>query len=354
MDKKVPILPSLFSIFAIVWMLFWIGGCARNYTPTGPFPLKGRIEIPPIAPSQRPYMVAGHLYIPMRYLILGWTQRGIASWYGLDFHNRFTASGERYNMYDYTAAHKTLPLGTIAQITNIKNGKSIVVQINDRGPFVANRIVDLSYSAARALELDKEGIGQVKLTIVGYRPPQRVSSLVSSIGITNTGFSGLSSLQRLYAGLERKAEEQSILRKLGQKLAKVVKGFINWVKMRIHKKLNHQPPKKLTPGASPVRKGGIPISKIGTGAHSGNLISPNRVNSRAIRNKQIGKIHLQIATYRNRENAIRFASKFRKKGYNTKVIKQNNYYRVVVYLSNRQAVQKFKLKERVQGVIVGY
>jgi rare lipoprotein A len=93
----------------------------------------------------------------------GFVERGVASWYGPDFHGHNTSSGEPYDMYAMTAAHKTLPLPCYARITNLANGKSVVVRINDRGPFVANRIVDLSYSAALRLDLVRTGTGFVEL-----------------------------------------------------------------------------------------------------------------------------------------------------------------------------------------------
>ena len=87
-----------------------------------------------------------------RYFVLGaadgYIERGVASWYGPTFHGVNTSSGERYDMYGMTAAHKTLPLPTYARVTNLRNGRSITVRINDRGPFVANRLIDLSYTAA--------------------------------------------------------------------------------------------------------------------------------------------------------------------------------------------------------------
>ncbi len=88
---------------------------------------------------------------------------GIASWYGAEFHGRRTASGEIYNMYDMTAAHNTLPLGSRVMVTNLENGRSVEVTINDRGPFVPGRIIDLSYAAARALGMDKKGLAMVKI-----------------------------------------------------------------------------------------------------------------------------------------------------------------------------------------------
>jgi rare lipoprotein A len=102
-----------------------------------------------------------------RYLVLptasGYLERGVASWYGPTFHGGNTSSGEQYDMYGMTAAHKTLPLPTYARVTNLRNGKSIVVRINDRGPFVANRLIDLSYTAAAKLDMLREGTTLVEV-----------------------------------------------------------------------------------------------------------------------------------------------------------------------------------------------
>jgi rare lipoprotein A len=102
-----------------------------------------------------------------RYFVLpsaeDYLERGVASWYGPSFHGGTTSNGEPYDMYAMTAAHKTLPLPSYARVTNLKNGKSIVVRINDRGPFVANRLIDLSYSAAARLDMLREGTTLVEV-----------------------------------------------------------------------------------------------------------------------------------------------------------------------------------------------
>jgi len=95
-------------------------------------------------------------------------QVGTASWYGEYFQGKQTASGEPYDMRDFTAAHPTLPLGTFVRVTNLRNGKAVVVRINDRGPVVEGRIIDLSYNSARALGFEQRGLQTVRLDI--YRP----------------------------------------------------------------------------------------------------------------------------------------------------------------------------------------
>lgn len=96
-----------------------------------------------------------------------YAQRGIASWYGGKFHGNPTASGEIYNMFELTAAHRTLPLGTSVMVTNLENGRSVEVRINDRGPFVRGRIIDLSYAAARAIGIVEKGTTNVEVVAFG-------------------------------------------------------------------------------------------------------------------------------------------------------------------------------------------
>ena len=94
------------------------------------------------------------------------SQVGKASWYGRIFQHKQTASGEPYDMYQFTAAHRTFPLGSWVKVTNLKNEKSVVVRINDRGPVLRNRIIDLSYGAAKMLGLGEDGIGRVRLDLI--------------------------------------------------------------------------------------------------------------------------------------------------------------------------------------------
>jgi rare lipoprotein A len=96
----------------------------------------------------------------------GWTEQGIASWYGDPFHGRRTASGEVYDMDAMTAAHRTLPFGTVVQVVNLDNGHTVQVRVNDRGPYVNGRVIDLSRRAARELEIVGPGTARVFMTVV--------------------------------------------------------------------------------------------------------------------------------------------------------------------------------------------
>ena len=114
-------------------------------------------------------------------LDLGIKSRGIASWYGADFHGLATASGEVYDMEALTGAHRTLPLGTVVKVTNAVNGKQILVRINDRGPYVKGRIVDLSHAAARELGMVEDGIAAVQLEVAGYEETSWLAVIVEAI-----------------------------------------------------------------------------------------------------------------------------------------------------------------------------
>ncbi len=100
------------------------------------------------------------------YIEEGSTQVGIASWYGIEEHNNHAASGERFSKYAYTAAHKSLPMGTVVRVTNMENGRDVIVEINDRGPFVKGRIIDLSYAPAQSIGMIEKGTVRVKVEVV--------------------------------------------------------------------------------------------------------------------------------------------------------------------------------------------
>ncbi|MDQ7045877.1 MAG: septal ring lytic transglycosylase RlpA family protein [Sulfurimonas sp.] len=121
------------------------------------------------------YRVLGKRYYPQKVSV-GDRFEGIASWYGPDFHAKLTANGETYNMYDMTAAHKTLPMNTMLKVTNRRNGLSAIVRINDRGPFVGTRIIDLSNAAARKIDMVGTGTASVRLEVLGFYSKNRVKT----------------------------------------------------------------------------------------------------------------------------------------------------------------------------------
>ena len=156
-------------------MVLWIvAGCASEPRPVSP-PLPrapepaARPSLPPEAPQlPKPYVIDGKWYQPLPSA-QGYVEQGLASWYGQKFHGRPTSSGEPYDMYAVSAAHKTLPLGTWVQVRNLENGRHMDLRINDRGPFVDGRIIDLSYGAARELGVVEPGTAKVEVVALGRR-----------------------------------------------------------------------------------------------------------------------------------------------------------------------------------------
>ena len=129
----------------------------------------------------RPYQVGGKTYRPRHDP--NYSRTGIASWYGKDFHGRLTANGEIYDMHALTAAHPTLPLPSMVEVTNTRTGQRIVVRVNDRGPFAHGRIIDLSHRAAQELGLVRSGVGKVHVRYLG---PATLLFMIVAITIGST------------------------------------------------------------------------------------------------------------------------------------------------------------------------
>ncbi len=167
-------------IVSFIFILF-IAGCSRKEYPYSSYPYSTttnqgyksspdqEIKNSPAMhrATMKPYKVFGKWYYPTVAKV-GDVQTGIASWYGPDFHSKKTSNGETYNMYAQTAAHKTLPMNTMVRVDNLENGKSTIVRINDRGPFVDGRIIDLSNKAAHDIDMVKKGTAKVRVTILGF------------------------------------------------------------------------------------------------------------------------------------------------------------------------------------------
>ncbi|MES2218600.1 MAG: septal ring lytic transglycosylase RlpA family protein [Pseudomonadota bacterium] len=177
-------LPKYFwlALFAVTLL---INGCSHVHTKDGPPNFYvDETKIPNAVPKierlsrlgNKPYYtVFGQRYYVMS-TSLSYEERGIASWYGTKFHTRHTSNGERYDMLSMTAAHKTLPLPTYVLVTNLKNNKQVIVKVNDRGPFESNRLIDLSYVAAKKLGMLGHGTAYVDVKAIDpytWNRPQR-------------------------------------------------------------------------------------------------------------------------------------------------------------------------------------
>ncbi|HWQ88307.1 septal ring lytic transglycosylase RlpA family protein [Brevundimonas sp.] len=151
-----------------VALLSLLAACAGGARPD-----MGRLPVvtdpaPIVSGTMRPYQIRGRWYQPAEQP--GYDETGMASWYGDQFNGRPTATGERFDMHALTAAHKTLPLPGLIEVTNLANGRRIVARVNDRGPFVDGRILDLSRGSAEALGLLSAGVGQVRVRYLGRAP----------------------------------------------------------------------------------------------------------------------------------------------------------------------------------------
>jgi rare lipoprotein A len=134
-------------------------------------------------PPKGGYRVMGENYFPLKSSE-GFTETGIASWYGKKFHGRLTANGEKYDMYGRSGAHKTLPFGTVVRVTNLSNGRTADVRINDRGPFVHGRIIDLTHTLANELGFMGQGTAKVRLEALGSTKPQKTAQNLQSGNFT--------------------------------------------------------------------------------------------------------------------------------------------------------------------------
>ena len=158
------LVPALAALFLL------LGGCGTKSWRTG-----GVV-------GSKPYTIRGKTYYPLQSA-RGFIEEGIASWYGPGFHGKRTANGEIYDMHAMTAAHKILPLGSIVRVTNKNNGRSLVLRINDRGPFADDRVIDLSRAAAEKLDVVGKGTAPVRITALD-EAPQTASAAARASGQT--------------------------------------------------------------------------------------------------------------------------------------------------------------------------
>ncbi|MDX8401305.1 MAG: septal ring lytic transglycosylase RlpA family protein [Mariprofundaceae bacterium] len=171
-----------FLIPLCVGLMALLPGCGHRH-PSPPSHLTAAGQAPHSGSKVKigaPYRVNGRWYRPVAQ-VSGYDETGIASWYGRKFHGRKTANGERFDMHAMTAAHKTLPLPTMVRVTNLENGRSVVVRVNDRGPFVKGRLIDLSWAAAKALGFLEKGTARVRVQTLDMQPgtPTRATAPVT-------------------------------------------------------------------------------------------------------------------------------------------------------------------------------
>jgi rare lipoprotein A len=166
-----------FLAFAALSLAACGGSHVRDSAPSGSVSIPDLPGDPVPRPEPRSRYGNGPVYevLGQSYRVMdsssGYKERGVASWYGKKFHGRLTSNREPYDMYAMTAAHKTLPLPTYVKVRNLRNDRSIIVRVNDRGPFVHNRIIDLSYAAALKLDMIRDGTSLVEVTAITFDDP---------------------------------------------------------------------------------------------------------------------------------------------------------------------------------------
>lgn len=186
--------------------LFGLFGCSLGGGgSTGSIGSPQGVSVKKGARGTKPYSIRGKTYYPL-LSSHGFREEGIASWYGKDFHGKLTANGERYDMHGMTAAHKLLPFGTKVKVTNRENGKSIVVRINDRGPFVSNRIIDLTRTGADKIGMIAKGTAPVILETQGTVTGLRDGELAGNFYVQVGAFANKSNADGLAAKLKRQGK----------------------------------------------------------------------------------------------------------------------------------------------------
>ena len=225
------------SLTAAIAVFALVAGCAGPPQRPGPRPAptptpapvpqppKDLSTIPDAVPHIEPRSARGNppFYdvLGRRYFVMasaaGYVERGVASWYGPGFHEERTSNGEAYDMYAMTAAHKTLPLPTYVQVTNLRNGRSVTLRVNDRGPFKEGRIIDLSYTAAAKLDILRDGTAFVEVrALTPQTAPQSVTSPAPSapqaLFVQCGAFSTEANASRLLAQLRSQGVDKSFVR----------------------------------------------------------------------------------------------------------------------------------------------
>lgn len=193
----------------------------QDNAPKGSF---NHHSVPNAVPKHEPRSPYGnpasYVVFDKRYYLLdthhGYKERGLASWYGTKFHGRRTSSGETYDMYSMTAAHKTLPIPAYVKVTNLENGKEIIVKINDRGPFHEGRIIDLSYVAALKLDVVKTGTARVEVETIspGYSPspkPATSTAAPNSMWLQAAAFQEISNANALAEVLRAQMNSEQVV-----------------------------------------------------------------------------------------------------------------------------------------------
>lgn len=202
---------SLFACALIIVSGLTLSGCSSKRDPfagvasplykgSGPIPLGGGRSV-----VGKPYSVAGLRFVPRADP--SYDRKGVASWYGKQFHRRMTSNGEWFDMNHLTAAHTTMPLPSYAKVTNLENGMEVIVRVNDRGPFVGNRIIDMSKRSAEAIGFKEQGTAKVRVQYIGPAPNDDTGPHLMAM---NQELERGTPLRRMIAAADRNQEQMQV------------------------------------------------------------------------------------------------------------------------------------------------
>ncbi|SBW03489.1 RlpA-like lipoprotein [uncultured delta proteobacterium] len=198
-----------FALILVCLSLALFAGCGKKPV-TGTMPTSPPTDGTYTPGTTKPYTVMGQTYYPLASGH-GYVEEGVASWYGKDFHGKTTSNGEVYDMHGMTCAHKILPFGTQLRVTNLDNNKSIVVRVNDRGPFVANRIIDLTKTGAEQIDMIGPGTARVRLESIGTVPGQVGADLTGNFYVQIGSFSMKDNAHNLAKTLQNKGKASRVV-----------------------------------------------------------------------------------------------------------------------------------------------
>lgn len=261
-------------------------------------------------PKGKAYTVRGKRYVPYASAE-GFEEIGIASWYGPGFHGKKTSNGETFNTYSMTAAHKLLPFNSNILVTNLENGKTCVVRINDRGPFVDDRIIDLSQAAAEKIGMIKNGTAKVHLQYIGGEGSVTYSGDGSSGGIFGTLFGGENPAEQKAVYSEGDQSVSAALASLsGGSMASGGAGYSSSQSM------------------AEVRPVYVNTAKAPGYASGQSSSSPNLAAGQAGANTVIGNLYLHLAVYEDKTVANRLVQELRKRNVSARIFNDNGFYAV--------------------------
>jgi len=267
-----------------------------------------------VDPKLQPYSIKGVTYWPMQSA-LGYDEVGTASWYGPDFHGKKTATGETYDMFGISAAHKTLPLGTKVRVTNLANGRETELTINDRGPFIDGRIIDLSYATARLLGMAENGVAKVRVVGISDNP-----ALASMNGRTGAPAAKSADLA-LAEAAARKPKHQIIERDIVEEPARPQAQVKTQRPVMLAEAARPRPVAKAAPAARPE-----PAPEVGQKL-------AQKVEQKAAQKAESGKYSVQVGAFAQDDNARRVQQRLVQSGYGnariTRVIRGGKEYLAV-------------------------